>query len=321
MSNMKYKNTMVKIKNLKKKFILIQQYTGLGNKIFDCIIGIYLKYNYDYNIYYVNTITKHTKENDPDITEIFQGLKNEFILISDNEGDYIKFLLNNNKKKFNNNISLSNLHQELNKDQLFIYPPTLYYMVNKMYNSFNDTMKSIFIINKNLIDPEIIKLSDKTYAVIHIRYGDKLSYSLKLDEPNNFNKNPVYIIYTPKFYYNQIKEIKKLNIPIIILSDSNEIVKHFILEKYNLINDPIISLINTSTINSFWLLYNSSYLTLNESTFSCSARLLSDNIINKKIYRPPIFNELSIRKKKKYVLNFNQKKIKKMLKYIKPKDN
>jgi hypothetical protein len=49
---MKYKNTMVKIKNLKKKFILIQQYTGLGNKIFDCIIGIYLKYNYGYNIYY-----------------------------------------------------------------------------------------------------------------------------------------------------------------------------------------------------------------------------------------------------------------------------
>ena len=41
---------MIKINNLKDRFILIQQYTGFGNKIYDCIIGIYLKYNFSYEI-------------------------------------------------------------------------------------------------------------------------------------------------------------------------------------------------------------------------------------------------------------------------------
>jgi hypothetical protein len=205
----KYNDSMIKINNLKNRFILIQQYTGFGNKVFDCIIGIYLKYNYGYDIYYVDTITKHNKLNDPLVSDIFLKIKNEFILISDNEGDYIKFILKNKKINFKK-CSLEHLHEYINNDRNIINTPNLYYLVGKMYNSFNNEIKNIFTINKSLIDPKIIELSKKIYAVVHIRYGDKLEYSLKLDDSINLEKEFTYTIFTPKYYYNQIKKLKNL---------------------------------------------------------------------------------------------------------------
>ena len=56
-----------------------------GNKIFDSIIGIYIKYKFGYSIYYIDKLSSHNKSNEPNMLDIFINLKNEFIIISEEE--------------------------------------------------------------------------------------------------------------------------------------------------------------------------------------------------------------------------------------------
>ena len=326
-----YIKNMKKINNLKKKFILIQSYHGFGNLLFDCIIGIYLKYNFNYEIYYVNTISAHTKKGDPFITEVFTKLNNEFIIITNEEGDYINYILNYQFLYIKSN-SLKNLQNYFTKDKdedkIILKPHTIYNLVFDIYDTFTPKMKQIFTVNEKLIDKQILSYSKTTYATIHIRYGDKLKLGIKGNN-NNFITFPIY---TPEYYYEQIKLIKKLKIPIVILTDSYQVVKHFILEKYNLTSDPDIFIPNIQFIDSFYLLLYSSYVVMSHSTFSYGAYLLSkDNFKNKKrvytfcttkefftIYNPAdlfISKEWTIYENKNYILNFNQEKIKEMYEY------
>lgn len=107
-SKINYEKSMIKINNLENKFILIQLYAGFGNKIFDTIIGLYLKINLGYSIYYVDTISPHIKSSDPKIKDIFQKISDQFIFISDEEGDYIKYFL---KYKLFNPSNVNNIKQ------------------------------------------------------------------------------------------------------------------------------------------------------------------------------------------------------------------
>ena len=325
-----YEKSIKKIDKLYNKFILIQMYTGFGNKLFNCIIGLYLKYKFNYNIYYVNTISAHETNFDPKITDVFIKLRDEFNIISDEEGDYIQVLLNY-KKNYILTDKLNNLPNYFKKDKIILIATSLYNLVYKMYDTFTPEQKKIFTINEKLLSPDIISYSKTKYATIHIRYGDKLYIGIKKDDSNNFIKFPIY---TPEYYYEQIKLIKKLNLPIIILTDSYQVVKHFILEKYNLVNDPDIYFPNINFIDAFYLLEYSSYIVMSHSTFSYSAYLLSkDNFKNNKRiytfctteefftkYKPAdlfISKEWTIYKNKNYILNFNQTKIKEMFEYNK----
>ncbi len=327
---LEYEKSMVKIDNLDNKFVLIQLYAGFGNKIFDCIIGMYLKINFGYTIYYVDTISSHTKKNDPSIYEVFEKLKKEFKFITDNEGDYIKYFLD--YKLFNPQIQkLSQLNNYFsNNNQIRLRTTSIYNLVFDMYNSFDKKTKEIFEINTNLISPEIKSYAKTTYATIHIRYGDKLKLAIKKNyDDKNFITFPIY---TPEYYYEQIKIIKKLNLPIVILTDSFDIIKHFLLEKYKLDSDPDIFMPNIPFIDSFYLLLYSSYIVMSHSTFSYSAYLLSkDNFKNKPrvytfctvnefftIYKPAdlyIQKEWKVYNDKKYILNFNQDLVKKMYEF------
>jgi hypothetical protein len=331
-----YEKNMKKVENLSNKFILIQSYTGFGNKVFDCIIGMYLKINFGYTIYYVNTTSIHTKLNDPDIQEIFLKLNNQFIFIENNEGDYLKYYL-----KYRNEFpKIYKLHElnnyfttKLNKDfinQIQLLTPGLYNLVYKIYDTFDNKTKKIFEINTNLINPNIKSYSGTKYATIHIRYGDKLNLAIKKKEyDNEFYKFPIY---TPEYYYDQIKIIKKLGLPIVILTDSYSVVKHFILEKYNLNSDPDIFMPDVPFIDSFYLLEYSSYIVMSHSTFSYAAYLLSKDYWKNKprvytfcmidefftIQKPHdlfIGKEWTIYNDKKYILNFNQELVKNMNKF------
>lgn len=321
---------MKKISELKNKFILIEiTYSGFGNKIFDSIIGIYIKYKFGYSIYYVDRISTHNKPNEPQMLDIFINLKNEFIIISEEEGAYINHILNYEKLC----LKVNNLNELLNKfvnDMIILKSTNIYNLVFDMYHSFNNKLRDIFIINQNLIDNNILSYSKTKYATIHIRYGDKLKFGINNNKTLSFILFPIY---TPEFYYKQILKIKILKLPIIILSDSINVVKHFILEKYNLINDPDIFILDISYINSFYLLLFSSYSVMSHSTFSYSAYLLSKHIsLNKKVYIFCLTNEFYNKYKvldlftspewtfiynKKYILNFNQKLITKMYYYNK----
>lgn len=322
-----YEKTMEKIDKLEDKFILIQLYAGFGNKIFDCIIALYLKYKYGYSIYYVDTESVHTKINDPNMAQIFPKLTDEFIFINNNQGDYIKYFLKYSLLNINAN-KLSDLNRYFNNNkQIRLRTTSIYNLVFDMFDTFDTNKKNVFQINKSLIDKNILTYAGTNYATIHIRYGDKLKLGIKKDQ--NDMDFITFPIYTPEYYYEQIKILKKLKLPIIILTDSVDTIKHFILKKYNLLNDPDIFIPDIPFIDSFYLLLYSSYIVMSHSTFSYSAYLLSrDNFLNKPrvytfcttdefftIYKPVdlfISNDWKIYKDKKFILNFNQKLIKEM---------
>ena len=327
-----YKESMKKINNLENKFILIQLYAGFGNKIFDIIIGLYLKINLGYNIYYVDTTSTHIKSTDPKIKDIFKKLSNQFIFISDEEGDYIQYILN--YKLFNpkniNNLQQLNNHFTINKIKL--RTSALYHLVFNMYNTFDSNIKNLFDINQNLILDDILSYTKTNYAIIHIRYGDKLNLAINknnlIKNNNNINSTKdfsfmTFPIYTPEYYYNQILQIKKLKLPIIILTDSRKIVKHFIINKYNLENDPDIFIPDINFINSFYLMMYGNYIIMSHSTFSYSSYLLSTNLNKKeqiylfcytdefltkyKVVDLIISNDWKLINNKKFILNFDQK--------------
>ncbi len=327
-----YELNMKKVENLKDKFILIQIYTGFGNKLFDCIIGIYLKYRFGYDVYYVYTETHHTKKGDPPIYEIFKNLNSQFIFINENEGDYIRFYLKH-KSLYVKAKTIDDLPKFFKDKQIRLSATSLYNLVFKMYDTFDKEKRSFFKINEELISQDISSYAKTSYATIHIRYGDKLGLAIK-KEPSD-NKNFImFPIYTPEYYLEQIKQIKKLKIPIVILTDSYDTIKHFLLEKYNLDNDPDIFLPDINFIDSFYLIMYSSYVVMSHSTFSYGAYLLSKDLFTDKkrvynfctapefftIYRPVdlfISKEWNIIKNKEYILNFNQEKVKMMAEYKK----
>lgn len=335
MGNNKYEKNMSKIDNLKKKFILIQIYTGFGNKVFDCIVGMYLKINFGYHVYYVDTQGPHTKSTDNSIAEIFPKIANEFEIINDNQGDYIKYILK--YSFFDKNIDLiKNLKKYFVEDKIRVGTTFLYKFVYEMFESFDDEIKKIFIIDDKLINKDVISYSNTIYATIHIRYGDKLWLGIKNynDSSNKFISFPIF---TPKYYYEQIKIIKKKNLPIVILTDSPKVIKHFLLKKYNIQNDSDIFLPDISFLDSFYLMLKSNYNVLSHSTFSYSAYILGKyNYDNKKDkiytfctseefntkyfpYDLFISDDWIVHKNSKYILNFNQKLIKKMNDFNKKK--
>jgi hypothetical protein len=312
--------------NKNNKNIYILNVIGLGNKIYDLIIGLYLKQLYNYNIYFRDYKTDHTKINDYDLETIFVKL-NKYVNIINKE--YAKYIKRLNLKIYGNNIFFTNLdnfkkyfENDLLDAKFILNTFSSYSIIFHIYNELLDKYKKIFIINKSLINKNILKLSNEDYAVIHIRYGDKLKCGL--DTTKIF-----YGIYTPEYYYNKILYLKRKDTPIYILTDSNMVVKKFILDKYSLFNDNMIKLLNISLIDSFYLMINSSYLIMSLSTLSYSSILLGkynknkENILclpsskkniklipdlpdTNKIYK--IFNS-------KYLLNYNKKLNLEMLDY------
>jgi len=312
--------------NLPKKFVLINSRAGFGNKIFDLIVALYIKYNYNYNIYFYDSESIHTKEGDPNLNDIFPNIKDLINFIT-KEKSY--FMRNYIDFEIKDNVSNLNDFKKLLKDKNYIRPHILYNFVFEMYESFDDKYKSYFIINNKLIDENLNGYIKTKYAIIHIRYGDKIKESIK-----RHKKDSTFIsfpIYTPQYYYEQILNIKRLNIPIIILTDSINLVRKFIINHYNLQNDNDIFMPDINFINSFYILQNSSYCVLSHSTFSYAAFLLANEhlkkiyifcLTNKYKFYKPLPYDLFIHKKSiiidnnKFILNFNQKLLKEMKKYI-----
>ena len=124
-----------------------------------------------------------------------------------------------------------------------------------------------------------------------------------------------------------IKILLKSTNTIYIITDSFNIVNKFIYSYFN--NNKNIILLDIDWINSFYLLLNASYVVMSSnSTFSYAAGFFNDKatyyLLEKKknIFRvtqeeyaiSPKWN--IIKYNEKYVLNFNQNKIKLFKKYL-----
>jgi hypothetical protein len=309
---------------MNKNNIYIYNYVGLGNKIYDLIISLYLKQLYNCTIYFRDNKTWLTKKNDNNIDIIFVNIKKYVNIIREKKNLKIypeNYKIGNQFKKLNDfkNYFENNLFDT----DLILNTFICYKIIFDIFNNLLDEYKKIFIINKKLLDKNIIKIAKLDYAIIHIRYGDKLN------EINNTNKNIITGLYTPEYYYDQILEIKKHKIPIFILTDSNMLVKKFILDKYLLNNDKTINILDISLIDSFYLMINSSYLILSFSTLSYASIFLAfdkknkTNILclpslekqRKTLLDIPDTKKITKFFDSKYLLNYNKKLLLQMYNY------
>jgi hypothetical protein len=351
------------------KYIYIKNdnsFGGFGNKVFNLIYGIYLYNLYNKNnnkciINYVIGHSSHDKYNDKQIYEIFPNSKHKINYITDNQ--YQKLNENPSIKIhiiYSNDPQIKDLNTFPDYEDLHKYNNIYnnFRLIYEIYNKFSKIDKDIFYINKNIFNDKNItnttnksdtidKIINKPYSLIHIRYGDKLYYLSKIinkpdiDIPSLLNKDSIsnsnidqFILYTPNYYIDKINELLKttpISMNVYIISDSNNLVKEFIMKPtYNFNKNPrVVFLENLNWLSSFYLLYYASNIILSSSTFcfagayfnkkkaKCDLLLYHHNKHNPKIAPEeyaisPYWNILSDRK---YILNYNPKIAYEILKY------
>jgi hypothetical protein len=316
------------------KYVYIKNGDGFGNKVFDLIFAIYL-----YNLYnkkknkciinYVLLNSKHESPNDPKIYDIFQKSKKK-----------INFLTQEQYNKVNKNpdIKINKLYDYIKNiddipkyDDLHTYTKfnDCFQLVYKMYSTFTNDDKNIFMFNEKIItDDRVFDIKKIDYTVLHIRYGDKLNITKDNILKKNKNINE-YIMATPEYYYDMMHKYCDWNNNIsllVIITDSPYVVNHFIANKYQNKNNFIV--FNSEWFNSFYLFYYAKVIILNTSTFSLAGALfnktsknilLLDNYLNYKENKAPelqnLPNKIIINYDKKYILNYDKKLILKMSKY------
>lgn len=289
---------------------------GFGNKIFNLIIALYIKYINNVNIYSI--IKKHhyhDKKNDHIITDIYPDLIKYLNILNSNRELYNKF------KKDDTNIIYCYQLSNLNNFKLKLTKPLTilnnisycYSNIYDMYNALPSHYKEIFKINKDLLDTNIINITNEKYIAVHIRYGDKIIYNLISKGIYKFK----YLLYTPEYYIKMIKYLIKIHeMKVYILTDDIRVVNMFVMNKIN--NENVI-LLDLPFLESFYILTKANYILLNPSTFSLLATLFNVNF--KKAYyleRPEDINitspeeklpyknsKIEILRDKKYILNYN----------------
>lgn len=301
------------------KEILVYEVSGLGNKIFNLIICVYLKQKYNWNISYSVVYNPHDLLSNVNETNIFQKLHKTINFIDWSEGKILKET--GEYKKFNKDFvakDLENIEEYFNfSDKIHLNCPIFYIHIEKMYLQIND--KSLFEINNNLINNDILEITNNRYCAVNIRYGDKLLLA------NNYKQDKMfYPIYTPKYYADQIIKARKIGLNVFIFTDSEKIVNEFIIKKYGFDRDNKIFLFNISPLESLYLMIHSKYLIMSHSTFSFCAYLFGnnfdkiifatfDNNESYKIADNIISDKWTIINNKKYILNFDHVVLKQMI--------
>jgi len=308
-----------------KKNIYFFIFSGFGNKVFYLIFAIYL-YNFYNGKVIINlmlTKTPHNSNDDIKFDKIFpkSSLKINYIYL-----DYIysdKTILLQQKKLFKKYpfFNIKNLNSIPNYT---ILPENTYFdssfkFTYDVYKTLNDEDKDIFKMDESLILDKNIKNIQKTkYALIHIRYGDKLEIAYR--DINKMTRDQ-FLIYTPQFYIDMINNILMMdkNITIYIITDSTNIINHFIINNnFNTMKN--IHLLNINWLNSFYLFYKASYIVLSCSTFSMAGAYFNPNskcyiVLYRDTDTYKAREEFSIspnmiifkdKKYRKYILNYNK---------------
>ena len=139
--------------------------------------------------------------------------------------------------------------------------------ISKLHTSKSYTSKT----NINTILTNIRKID---YVAIHIRYGDKFYYLLKdIDNPT-FD---MFLLYTPEYYIDMIKKYLNTTMKIIIITDSIQLVKEFIMNNTELKKNENIILLDTHWLTSFYILLHAKEIVMSCSTFSMCASYFNEN--------------------------------------------
>jgi len=315
------------------KHLYIKNKLGFGNKVFDVIYAIYLHNFYNHNtkdpvvkIHLVFIKSSHDTVSDPTVIQIFPNLDKKIDFISEENYYKIQDIKLIEVKNIDDLPSYEDLPTHTKLYHLFEY-------AYKMYESFSDADRSLFDINKEVItDDSIFDIIKNRYAIIHIRYGDRVKYTLNYQfrKQNNKRYNE-FIMYTPLYFAKMIKKFIKKNVKIVILSDSFNVVRHLIVNKYFKnhpeITNNLILYDSKDWINSFYLLCNASYIALSPSTFSFAGAYLnksdaecylllyhrnSNNILPEYKSLSKKWKVFTDAKYSKYILNYNIKMLKKI---------
>ena len=292
------------------KHIYIKNDKGFGHKIFDLIFAIYL-----YNLYkgqciinYVLVKTKYDIKQDPTMDKIFPKAKDKINFMSLREYENLNI---NPKIKIYKIYDKDDIMQAIETfpeyDTLKLHTKidANYRLIYKIYETFGLEDKSIFTINENIVkfnykNPKHTKILDdikkkNNYAVVHIRYGDKLDKLKKYlnhEQSNDKDKDELlktdvdkYLLYTPDYYIDKINELltKDTTHNIYIITDSEDLVNEFIMKptrKFNN-NTRVVFLDNLNWLTAFYIMTYSSHIIMSCSTFSYSAMYFNKKINNK----------------------------------------
>ena len=313
------------------KNVFVRNGDGFGNKVFGLIFTVYLYNLYNKNknkckIYYVLSESKHEKKFDPKLYNIFTEAKKKIIFLNDNQ--YYKINHNPNikiKKYYNTIKELNELPKYEDLDEYTKFND-YFEIVYKMYNTFSEKDKNIFLnFNENIItDKRVFEYKNLDYSLIHIRYGDKLNLTKKnIEEHKSINH---YLFYTTEFYIDYIIKKNDNNNFIIIITDSPILVSKYITNRYLNKNNFII--FNSEWFNEFYLFYYAKKIILSTSTFCFSGAyfnekskcllLLDDNYLNNINIDPElksISDKWDIIYDKQYILNYNTNLLLEMSKF------
>ena len=308
------------------KQIYIYNNNSFGDKVFNLIYGIYL-----YNLYkgqcqinYIIAKSNITKNDEKELDIIFPDSKTKINFIKYDElTNYNKSVIN---KIINSHTIIFNTLKDFPKYENLpniIKFNDCFHLTYKMYETFTKLDIDIFQnINNNLITDDSINLYKKlNYAIIDIRYEKNLIYNVN-KEDNNIIQYDSYLLYTPQYFVNMLRMID-LNLFIIIITDSKEIVNDYIVNNYY--NKTNYVFIDTNSINSFYLYYNAKHIIMSNNTFSMAGtyfNMSKNNTTNFKtkiyylLYRnktsifslpeeKAISENWNIVSEKKYILNYN----------------
>jgi hypothetical protein len=135
--------------------------------------------------------------------------------------------------------------------------------------------------SKTNINTILTNIKQIDYVAIHIRYGDKFYNLLKTIDKPNFDD---FLIYTPEYYIDMIKKYLNMNLTmkIIILTDSIQLVREFIMNNTELKNQKTqnnfenIILLDTHWLTSFYILLHAKEIVMSCSTFSMCASYFNE---------------------------------------------
>ena len=300
---------------------------GFGNKVFDIIIMLYLKYKYKCNIYVLVHLSHHNSKTDPSISHLFPKLK-KYINFMKNWKQYNKIKVNKTIQTLwaNDFETMSDLPRTLDGTYIIRQQYKMYKFISIMYYKFKDKkFKNVFDINTKLISKNILKLHKEDYVCVHIRYGDKLKIAIKDYNNTTSVKDTSFIIFKPEYYIKLIKLfLKQVKVPIYIVSDSNSIVEKFILPY---VKNKSVKLLDIPYWDAFYLMNYSLYSVLSFSTFGLLASIFNPKLKKSIILARPKddighipeddlipLKKMSVIDNKKLILNYDLKMLKKMQK-------
>jgi hypothetical protein len=301
--------------------ILIKFSSGFGTKVFNAIIGLYIAHITGGELIGYIGPAKHDKQDKYSIYEVFQELLNYYTFMSGSDTAIYKNSENKIELSCKDMQSLNDF-KEYSKYDIIVARiiDSCYKFVYDMYKILPIEMKNVFKINESIISQKIKDITKtEKYICVHVRYGDKLQIALS-------KQRFLFLIYTPDFYKRIIKKFLDKQYKVYIVTDDKNITKKFVVDE---LNNSNVEMLNTPSWDDYYLLSHSYYNVLSLSTFSISASLINKNLKGAYIVkRPNDINQYSIPEEelidkfpwtkfynKKYILNYDNNLMKKMLSY------